>query len=150
MSIDEVNLLPKELSKLAVIQRGIIGWKISEIPEVVECCRKLNIAIFAGSIIIIFSDDYARDTGLAGIYPKVWTSTENWGEYVERSCVEFMKSFNTMISEVNIENEIFEILRSNFFEDREETIDNIMKHLYFELDVYTEVNYLIFKEKYFK
>jgi hypothetical protein len=137
MSHDEEKSLPEELADRATKLGDVWGWKYQDIPEVVKNCRKLDLAIFAGSFILIFPDGLF-DIYWLGAYPKPRMTGEHWAQYVQRSCSEFLDSFNEMIAKLDFEKEIL----GEYLKEHPESAADAINHLYFELDIRSEDNYL--------
>ena len=102
MPHEEEKLFPKELVDRALKAGDMWGWRFQDIPEVVEICPKLNYAVSGGAVIFIFPDGVGEFYWLQA-NAKYKQDSENWAQYVERSCSEFLGLFNALVAKVNFE-----------------------------------------------
>lgn len=134
---EEYLLLPKELRDKALKAGDMWGWKFQNVPEVVEMCRTLNIAILGGSVIFIFPKGVGELYWLQA-HPVRKTASEDWTIYVERSCHEFLDLFKKLMAKANFKQEIIDW---PYLKHQLESGVNVMEHLCFEL-------YIIGKDRY--
>ena len=121
---------PKSILTKGIISGKEYGWKLDDIPEVIEEARKLNLGIVGGQIQYIFTD------GTCELYwinddPKEKNINETWTDYVNRSCNEFINIFKSKILKTDIHKEAvesFEILK-----DKVKNGININEYKYFIL-----------------
>jgi len=121
-------------------------WRFQDIPEVVENCRELSFAVFGGAVIFIFPDGVGELYWLQ-VYPEYRAVSETWAKYIKRSCSEFLDLFNALMAKANFEKEILEW---GFLKKNQDAAEAVMKHLCFELRVYSETKYLQLGRKYRK
>lgn len=51
-----IKILPKEIVNKIVMSGSEYGWRLADIPNVIQSCNKLNLALLGGQIRFIFND----------------------------------------------------------------------------------------------
>ncbi len=140
MSLEEEKLLPRELRNKQLKSTGNIrAWKYEDIPQVVKSCRELRMAIY-GAQTEFFLPDATCDLYWKKANPKLKTTDENWQQYAERSCADFLVLFRELVDTTDFKKEgihSFYILR-----DKDKAGVNILDYLCFRVDIISESRYL--------
>jgi hypothetical protein len=135
----EEKSFPRGLRKKAIRSPGgEWGWKLEDIPEVVKECRRRNFGILGGQIQFRLPDGTCELTDL-NADPKDKSGEEDWKEYSQRSCKEFVALFDELKNKTDFEKlgiERFEYLRK-----KKDAGINIMDYMYFMVYPVSELTY---------
>jgi hypothetical protein len=140
MRNEEEKSFPKELIDKALKSSGSMwGWRFQDIPEVVEMCRQLSYSISGGVVIFILPNHLGvGEFYWLDVYPEKRKVDENWKQFVDRNCSEFLSLFNKLIAHTNFDKEIHDW---NYLRKVQETGVNVKDYLCLELYIYSESRY---------
>jgi hypothetical protein len=141
---EEASFTKDLLAKRRRSTGNMWGWRLEDVPLVVEECRKHNFAILGCNTKFFFP------TGTCELYwlnadPKERLSAETWAQYVDRSCSEFAEMFNELVENTNFEQEGIDGF--DFIRRKKDSGTNILDYLCFEISVISENHYLKLKRK---
>jgi hypothetical protein len=142
MSLEEEKLLPRPLRDKQFKSTGNIrGWRYEDIPLLVKTCQELGLAIYGGHA-VFFLSDAVSELYWKKANPKLKTLDENWPQYVDRSCFEFLQ----MVEELYILTDFEQEATHSFDRLREKKKSglNILDYLYFKIDIVSETRYAIY------
>jgi len=118
-----------ELQRKAYKSRGgEWGWKLKDIPLVIEECKALNYGVLGGQIQFLFPD------GTCELYwlradPQAKSAEETWRDYSRRSCEEFLILFNELVKNTDFEKEGIEAF--DFLKSKKTEGSNILDYMFF-------------------
>jgi len=134
-----IKILPKEIVNKIVMSGNEYGWRLADIPNVIQSCNKLNLALLGGQIRFIFNDATC-DLYWLNVDPKEKEPNEDWEDYSKRSCSEFLSLFNLLILKTNFEEEGTNGF--NILQEKKESGINILEYMCLIIYPVTDIEYL--------
>ena len=128
--MNEENRLPKAILDKAIKNGNEFGWRQSDVSEVIDTARNLNLVNLGGQVQYHFPD------GTCELY---WLSfdlttrqqNETWTDFCARTAIECQEKFQRLILQTNIEKEALE--NFDFLKNKKETGIEISDFLTFIL-----------------